>query len=156
MNEAECMTAAIEQARQAIAAGQAPFGAVIERAGQLVARARNSVWAHGDPTAHAEVNAIRAACRTLGTIDLSGCRIFTTCEPCPMCLAAAHWARINAVYFGAAIADARAAGFSELTIPASEMVRLGRSRLDVHPGLLADACRALFGQWLSTPTHRAY
>lgn len=156
MSDAELMAEAIAVARQGIAAGQSPFGAAVARQGDIVAAAHNTVWASGDPTAHAEVNAIRAAAAALGTIDLSGCVLYTTCEPCPMCLAATHWAKLDACFYGATIADAAAAGFSELHLPAEQLAREGGSRLIVRPGPLRAECAALFEEWLRRGAGRAY
>src|ERR1700749_2341601 len=98
----EFLRRAIALATENVTGGKGgPFGAVIARNGQIVGEGANSVTATNDPTAHGEVNAIRAACRALGTYTLVGCELYTSCEPCPMCLAAAHWARLEAVYFGA-------------------------------------------------------
>ena len=83
-----------------VAAGGGPFGAVIARNGEIVATGTNRVTANMDPTAHAEVSAIRAAAAKLGTFDLSGCEIYTSCEPCPMCLGAIYWARLDRIYYG--------------------------------------------------------
>ncbi len=110
--------------RQAVAAAQegislqegGPFGAVIVRNGQLVARAWNRVIREQDPTAHAEVNAIRVACRVLGRFHLEDCDLYTSCEPCPMCLGAIYWARLHAVYYAATRDDAAGAGFSDAAI----------------------------------------
>lgn len=146
----ELMQLAIDTARDGIAAGQSPFGAAIVRGDQVVAVAHNAVWLTCDPTAHAEVNAIRKAAAALQTIALRGCEMFTTCEPCPMCLAAIHWAKIDKVYYGATIADAAAAGFSELHIPAVEMVKNGGSSLQVAAGPLRQECRDLFALWRTT------
>ena len=108
------MDEAIAEAASGVAAGEGgPFGAVVVKDGKVVARGHNQVIAHGDPTAHAEVQAIRAACRELGTFDLAGCEIYATCEPCPMCFAAIHWARLDRVRFGASRADAAAIGFDD-------------------------------------------
>lgn len=156
MTPEQYMQSAIEIARAGIAAGQSPFGAVIVREDKVVAAAHNTVWSTTDITAHAEVNAIRAACRDLKTVDLSGCEMFTTCEPCPMCLAAIHWARIDTVIYGATISDAKDAGFSELTISAQHMVRQGGSNLRVVSGMLADKCTDLFRAWLSRADRKAY
>ena len=90
-----------------------PFGAVIVRRGEIIARGVNRVTADHDPTAHAEVNAIRAAARLLGRFDLSDCQIYTSCEPCPMCLGAIYWARLAQVHYGCTQADADAIGFSD-------------------------------------------
>ena len=156
MTDADFLRAAIGAAREALAAGQSPFGSVIVREGQVVAAAHNTVWCDTDPTAHAEVNNIRAAARALHTIDLSGCTLYSTCEPCPMCLAAIHWAKISRVVYGAAIADAAAAGFSELHVSARELARLGGSPLAVEGGLLADECRALFTEFRRINAGRTY
>src|SRR5689334_14139061 len=111
MGDDDFLRRAIAVCEQGIAAGQAPFGAVVVRDGVAVALAHNTVWRDGDPTAHAEINALRAAAAALGTIDLTGCTLYCTCEPCPMCLAALHWAKVTRLVFGAGIADAEAAGF---------------------------------------------
>ena len=89
-----------------------------------------------DITAHAEVNAIREACREIGNIFLDGAIVATTCEPCPMCMSALHWARVDTVYYGATIADADDAGFNELQLPAAELLRIGGSKLKLIPQLL--------------------
>ena len=90
-----------------------PFGAIIVKDGQLIAASANQVIKSNDPTAHAEIAAIRLACEKLGTIDLQGCTIYSSCEPCPMCLGAIYWARIGTLYFGNTKADAAAAGFDD-------------------------------------------
>jgi tRNA(Arg) A34 adenosine deaminase TadA len=141
------MRIAVEKAREGVAAGQTPFGAVIVRDGAVVAAAHNTVWRDTDPTAHAEVNAIRLAARALGSIDLAGCDMFTTCEPCPMCLSAIHWSKIERVVYGATIADAAAAGFSELHVAARKLAEMGGSRLRVEADPDAQACRDLFQLW---------
>jgi tRNA(Arg) A34 adenosine deaminase TadA len=99
-----------------LAGAGGPFGAVVVREGRIVAEGVNTVTATLDPTAHAEVNAIRAAARALGSFTLTGCQLYTSCEPCPMCLAAAYWARIEAIYYGASSADAARAGFDDAFI----------------------------------------
>jgi len=90
-----------------------PFGAVIVRDGKIIAEARNTVVIDNDPTAHAEVNAIRDACRKLGSFQISECEIYCSCEPCPMCLGAIYWARPKALYFAASREDAEIAGFDD-------------------------------------------
>jgi tRNA(Arg) A34 adenosine deaminase TadA len=141
------MSLAIAKAREGIAAGQSPFGAVIVRDGQVLAAAHNTVWLTNDPTAHAEVNAIRLASTTLKSIRLPGCILLSTCEPCPMCLAASHWAKLERIIYGASIADAAAAGFSELHLPAAELVKLGGSHLHVESDCCRQECVALFAEW---------
>ncbi|MFQ5738965.1 MAG: nucleoside deaminase [Acidobacteriota bacterium] len=150
------MQMAIETTKQGIAAGQTPFGAVIVSRRKVVGAAHNTVWRDSDPTAHAEVNAIRLAASLLATIDLAGCTMFTTCEPCPMCLSAVHWSKIDRVVYGASIEDAARAGFSELRVGAAELARMGGSELVVEPGPLREECRALFDLWKSHNASGAY
>lgn len=90
-----------------------PFGAVIVKDGVIIAKSPNTVTSSNDPTAHAEINAIRLACKELKTFDLSGCEIYSSCEPCPMCLSAIYWARISKVYYAADRFDAQKAGFDD-------------------------------------------
>src|SRR5574344_331403 len=90
-----------------------PFGAVIVKDGVLIAKSPNTVTTSNDPTAHAEINAIRLACKELKTFELSGCEIYSSCEPCPMCLSAIYWARISKVYYAADRFDAQKAGFDD-------------------------------------------
>jgi tRNA(Arg) A34 adenosine deaminase TadA len=156
MTDADAMQLALDQARAGIAAAQSPFGAVIVRAGAVVAAAHNTVWRTTDPTAHAEVNTIRAAAPALGTIFLHGCTMYTSCEPCPMCLAAIHWAKIDRVVYAAAIADAAAAGFSELALPAADLARRGGSPLVVEAGPLRAEGRELFEAWRRAGLARPY
>ncbi len=141
------MRLAIEKTRKGIANGQSPFGCCIVKDGQMVSCEHNIVWASTDITAHAEVNALRVACKNLGSIDLSGCTLYSTCEPCPMCFAASHWARIKTIVYGATIADAHKAGFHELTISCIDMKRMGKSEVIVESGLLQSECAALFEEW---------
>jgi tRNA(Arg) A34 adenosine deaminase TadA len=105
---------AIAEAVRGCQAGQGgPFGAVVVKDGAVIAKAANAVVANNDPTAHAEVQAIRAACATLGSFSLAGCDIYASCEPCPMCLGAILWARLRAVYYAATRGDAAVAGFDD-------------------------------------------
>ncbi|HVN07634.1 MAG TPA: nucleoside deaminase [Patescibacteria group bacterium] len=156
MMDADFLRVAIAKAREGIAAGQSPFGSVVVRGAEVVVATHNTVWRDTDPTAHAEVNSIRAASRALGTIDLSACVLYSTCEPCPMCLSAIHWAKFRRVVYGAEIADAAAAGFSELRMPARELARAGGSKLVVEGGLLAEECRALFDEFRRASAAKAY
>jgi len=104
---------AIRVAADSVETGGGPFGAVVVRDGEVIVRAANRVTRNNDPTAHAEVEAIREACRILGTFQLEGCEIYTSSEPCPMCLGAVYWARPKAVYYANAREVARAAGFDD-------------------------------------------
>jgi tRNA(Arg) A34 adenosine deaminase TadA len=151
------MRRAIDAARAGIARGQTPFGACIVSAdGGEIVSAHNVVWETTDITAHAEVTAIRRACAKLGAIDLSGCAIYSTCEPCPMCFSACHWARIARIVYGASIDDARAAGFNELAISNEQMKRLGGSGVSVAAGVLREETAALFEEWLMHGGGRGY
>ena len=107
------MGEAIRLANESVRHGGGPFGAVIVKDGKIIAGSSNSVTIDNDPTAHAEVNAIREACRKLGTFDLTGCRIYTSCEPCPMCLGAIYWAHIERIYYGNTRKDARDIDFAD-------------------------------------------
>ena len=107
------MRLAIEKSLESVDNGGGPFGAVVVKDGEVVAVASNSVTLDNDPTAHAEVNAIRMACKKLGTFDLSGCEIYASCEPCPMCLASIYWARIGKLYYANTKVDADKIGFSD-------------------------------------------
>lgn len=108
------MAAAIEAAKTGLANGKGgPFGAVVVKDGEIIGVGCNQVLSSNDPTAHAEVMAIRDACRKLGHFQLEGCTVYTTCEPCPMCMGAIYWARPDTVYFASTRHDAAAAGFDD-------------------------------------------
>ena len=107
------MRRAIELSRESVEKGGGPFGAVITRNGEIIAESHNQVTLLNDPTAHAEINAIRAAARKLGTFDLSGCEIYASCEPCPMCLGAIYWARLDKIHFAGSRSDAEEVGFDD-------------------------------------------
>jgi len=114
MDEQAFMQLAIDEAVAGVNAGDGgPFGAVVTRAGVVVAKGHNRVTSTNDPTAHAEVVAIRAACQVLGTFDLSGCDLYASCEPCPMCLGATLWSRVDRLFFAAGRLDAAGAGFDD-------------------------------------------
>ena len=113
MTNEELMRKAIELSIENVANGGGPFGAVIARNGEIIATGVNRGTANNDPTAHAEVSAIRAAAEKLGRFDLSDCEIFTSCEPCPMCLGAIYWARLNKIYFANNKTDAKNIGFDD-------------------------------------------
>ncbi|MBQ2573363.1 MAG: nucleoside deaminase [Bacteroidales bacterium] len=112
-NNEKFMRLAIEKSLESVDNGGGPFGAVVVKDGEVVAVASNSVTIDNDPTAHAEVNAIRMACKKLDTFDLSGCEIYASCEPCPMCLASIYWARIGKLYYANTKVDADKIGFSD-------------------------------------------
>ena len=123
-----------------------PFGAVIVKDGKIIARGANRVTASVDPTAHAEVNAIREAARVLGTFDLSGCEIYTSCEPCPMCLGAIYWAHLDKVYYGNTKADAKEIGFDDSFIYDELALPLEKRHLNVVPMMRDEAIKA-FEKW---------
>ena len=113
MTNEELMRRAIRLAEKSVAEGGGPFGAVIARDGELIAEASNHVVPHCDPTAHAEVSCIREACSRLGTFNLEGCDIYTSCEPCPMCLGAIYWAHLDRIFYANNRKDAAAIGFDD-------------------------------------------
>ena len=152
----ELMKLAIEACQRGIAAGQSPFGCAIAVGDRVVAKSHNTVVQTTDITAHAEVNALREGCREMNAIFLTDAIVATTCEPCPMCMAALHWARVGTVYYGATIADADSSGFNEMQLSAAELLRLGGSEVKLIGDLLVDECRELFDLWKDNPNHKAY
>ena len=135
------MQRAIELAKSGMLAGHGgPFGAVIVRDGEIIGEGWNQVLRNNDPTAHGEVTAIRDACNKLGDFKLTGCEIHTTGEPCPMCLGAIHWARIDRIYYGFSIKDAATAGFDDVTF--YEELALPPEKRSI-PSLQQDAKSAL-------------
>lgn len=147
MNNNKWMQFAIKKAREGIEKGQSPFGSCIIKNGEMVSCEHNVVWETTDITAHAEINAIRVACKKQNTIDLSGCTLYSTCEPCPMCFSASHWARIDKIVYGASITDAKNAGFHELTISCKTMADLGKSEIIIEKDVLKTECAFLFKEW---------
>ena len=107
------MRKAIELSIKSVRNGGGPFGAIIARKGEIIAKGSNGVTIYNDPTAHAEVTAIRKACEKLGTFDLTGCEIYTSCEPCPMCLGAIYWAHLDKIYYANDRKDAADIGFDD-------------------------------------------
>jgi tRNA(Arg) A34 adenosine deaminase TadA len=143
----EFMRQAIELATANVTSGRGgPFGAVIVREGQVIATGANQVTATNDPTAHAEVMAIRNACRELGDFCLTGCTIYTSCEPCPMCLAAIYWARMDAIFYSATANDAAAAGFDDAFLY-SEMKKMTGERTLPEERLLEERATESFEAW---------
>ena len=113
MTEKLLMQKAIKLSIENVKRGGGPFGAIIAKEGKIISTGVNLVTKNNDPTAHAEINAIRKAARKLGTFDLSGCEIFASCEPCPMCLGAIYWARLDKLYYGNSKIDAKKIGFDD-------------------------------------------
>ncbi len=150
------MRLAIEQAKEGVRHGQSPFGAVVVKDGEVVCAVHNVVWATTDSTAHAEVHALREACRRLGTIDLSGCTLYSSTEPCPMCFAATHWAQCDRIVFGTSIADADQAGFRELPISNEQMKALGGATVEVEGGVLRDEAQEAFDLFAAVSEGKLY
>lgn len=132
-----------------------PFGCVIVRQGKIIARGTNRVTSTNDPTAHAEVTAIRDACRDLGTFQLADCELYTSCEPCPMCLAAIYWAHIPTVYFANTRADAAAIGFDDDFIYRQIPLPPEKRALKMQP-LLREAALTTFKAWAAMPDKVKY
>ena len=142
------MQEAIERAVENAQSGRGgPFAAVVVKEGRIIAAGANCVTSTNDPTAHAEVNAIREACRVLRTFQLTGCEIYTSCEPCPMCLGAIYWARPERVYFGATAADAAAAGFDDSFIY-DELKRPHTKRRIPFEPMMREAALEAFRVWI--------
>jgi guanine deaminase len=120
-----------------------PFGAVIVKEGRVIGRGWNQVISAKDPTAHAELTAIRDACRQIGHFSLAGCEVYTSCEPCPMCLAAIYWARIDRVYYAASREDAAAAGFDDAMIYEELANPIAKRKLPISQALRDEALVAM-------------
>ena len=151
------MRAAIKAARDTVMRGAGgPFGACIVRDGEILATSGNHVLARHDPTAHAEVSAIRLACAQLETHLLEGAAIYSTTEPCPMCFAALNWARVEKIVYGTNIADVAALGFNELTVSNFQMKELGGSAMEIAPDFLRDECLELLAFWRGLEQSRTY
>ena len=146
-NMEKFMQLAIDKAREGIKKGGGPFGACVVKGGKVIACAHNSVIPNCDSTAHAEVNAIRLAEKKLKTINLSGCTIYSTTEPCPMCFSAIHWARISRIVYGTSTADAKKTGFNELVITDETLKKLGKSKIRLEGGVMKRECSLLFREW---------
>ncbi|MCK4994904.1 MAG: nucleoside deaminase [Candidatus Omnitrophica bacterium] len=150
------MLLAIKKAEVGIARGQTPFGACIVKNGKVISCEHNIVWSASDITAHAEITAIRQGCIKLKTIDLSGSVIYSTCEPCPMCFSACHWAKISRIVYGASIADAENHGFNELNISNKQLKQAGKSEIKLVGGVLKQKNIDLFKKWSALSDRRVY
>lgn len=149
------MREAIALAVENIRHGGGPFGAVVVRNGTVIARAANQVTTMNDPTAHAEILAIREACRTIDDFQLAGCELYTTCEPCPMCLGAIYWARPAQVYFACTRADAASAGFDDSLIYTEVTVEPVKRRIPMIQELREEGLR-VFEEWGRKQDRRRY
>jgi len=145
--DSHCMERAIELSLENVRSGRGgPFAAVVAKDGKIIAEAANCVTAANDPTAHAEIVAIRNACQKLGNFELTGCDLYTTCEPCPMCLGAIYWARPARVFYANTAADAAAIGFDDAFIY-SELKRPLADRKVPMIQLMRENALAAFREW---------
>ena len=146
-SENDFLRLAIQLATENVRSGVGgPFGAVVVRDGEVVSTGVNRVTADNDPTAHAEVNAIREACKAMGTFQLPGCVLYTSCEPCPMCLGAIYWARPARIFYAATAADAADAGFDDAFIYDELKIAPAGRRIPMTQ-LLRDDSLAIFSAW---------
>jgi len=158
MNEADryFMARAIELAKMGVEENLGgPFGCVVARGDEIIGEGNNRVTSTSDPTAHAEVIAIREACKSLKTFQLDGCTIYTSCEPCPMCLGAIYWARPARVFYACTRADAAGIGFDDDHIY-KELEKANEQREMVLMNLMRDEALEVFGQWAAKPDRIEY
>ena len=155
MNDKELMLRAIKLSEESVKNGGGPFGAVIARNGDIIAEASNCVTINCDPTAHAEVSAIRKAAKALKTFDLSGCAIYTSCEPCPMCLGAIYWAHLDKIYYANDRKDAAAIGFDDDFIY-QELELAPEKRNKPSEIILRDEASKAFRMWMEKSDKTEY
>jgi guanine deaminase len=154
--EEQFMKRAIELALENVRSGRGgPFGVVIVKGGQILAEGANSVTSTNDPTAHAEIVAIREACRKLKTFQLDGCEIYSSCEPCPMCVGAIYWARAARVFYGASAGDAAVAQFDDAVI-FREIAQPARLRRIPMTQAMRDEALVAFRAWMEKPDRIRY
>ena len=149
------MRRAIELSVESVASGGGPFGAVVLKDGKIIGEGQNRVTVHCDPTAHAEVVAIRNACQALGTFSLAGAVLLTSCEPCPMCLASIYWARIDRIYYGNNRDDAAGIGFDDEFLYREVALPLEQRSLPIEP-LLSEEAKRGFEAWTQNPDRVEY
>jgi tRNA(Arg) A34 adenosine deaminase TadA len=147
MTDAEFIRLAIQAAWQGLEKGEMPFGACLVRNGQVLSVAHNSAKADMDTTAHAEVQAIRLASHRVQALELTGCAIYSTCEPCPMCFTACVWAKVGKIVYACRIEDAERAGIRQVPIPSVRMNQLGQSGVVVVGDVLREDSLKLFDAW---------
>ncbi|MDD5340665.1 MAG: nucleoside deaminase [Candidatus ainarchaeum sp.] len=145
--ERRFMEMAIAKALEGVKKKNSPFGSCIAKDGRVVAVAHNTVLTKKDATNHAEMNAIRLACKKLKSHELRGCTVYSTTEPCPMCFSAIHWAKAGAIVFGTRTSDVKKIGFHELTISDVTLKREGRSPVRVQGGFMKKECMELLRAW---------
>ena len=157
MDEELYMKLAIEEAEEGIKRGEGgPFGAVVVEEGEVLSKAHNTVLKDNDPTRHAEIKAISEAAGKKGSFDLSGCVIYSTTEPCPMCFSAIHWARISRIVYGTGIEDVKRLGFNELAISAAGMKEKGASDVEITGSFMRAECIELLKKWEALPGKEVY
>jgi guanine deaminase len=155
-HDREFMARAIELARMGMAANAGgPFGAVVVKDGEIIGEGNNRVTSSNDPTAHAEIIAIREACRSLQNFQLDGCTIYTSCEPCPMCLGAIYWARPERVLYACTRQDAAEIGFDDDFIY-TELEKPNKTREMVMISLMRDEALEVFNEWAQKPDKIEY
>ncbi len=148
MQPVEYLQMAIDESLLSVHTGSSPFGAVIVKNDKVIAKAHNMVVPNNDPTAHAEVMCIRQACQTIRSFDLSGCILYTSCEPCPMCLNAAKWANITTIYYAATRDDADAIGFRDRVFYDENTIQM--EHIDLK------SARAVMNEWFDGEDKKAY
>lgn len=155
-NESDFMRRAIALSAEGMAQGAGgPFGAVVVKDGKIIAEGWNEVTSSNDPTAHAEVQAIRRAAQALGTFDLSGCDVYASCEPCPMCLSAIYWSRASHLFYGAKAAHAAAAGFDDAFL--YEQMKLPEAQRTLPTkSIMTNEAAEVFQAWLAKPDRVPY
>lgn len=150
------MKTAIALSLEAIRTGKGgPYGAVVVKDGQIIGQGMNEVTSRQDPTHHAEIAAIREACQTLKSSQLMGCQLYTSCEPCPMCLAAAYWAGIDQIFYGNTAADAARYGFRSQSIYQQLGLPIAERQLPMTP-LMGDEAIAAFDEWAEREDRQSY
>ena len=142
----EFMKRAIELSITSVGNGTGPFGAVLVKDNQIIAEGFNTVTTNNDPTSHAEIVAIRAACKKLSSFSLEGCDLYTTCEPCPMCLSAIYWARIKKIYYANTRSDAKKIDFSDALIYEELNKNISERKIPMHQMMRDEALKA-FELW---------
>ncbi len=147
MTDGDFMRLAIQAAWRGIEQGEMPFGACLVRKGRVVSVAHNSAKANMDTTAHAEVQAIREASRRLKTLELTGCVIYSTCEPCPMCFTACVWSKVGRIVYACRIEDAEKTGIRQIPIVSARMNQLGQSGVELVGDVLREDSLKLFEAW---------
>ena len=156
MYEKKFMMEAIALSRKCLEDGKGgPFGAVVVKDGEIIGRGSNRVTAENDPTAHAEVVAIREACKNLNSFQLTGCEIYASCEPCPMCLGAIYWARPERIYYAARRDDAANAGFDDSFIYEEIVIAPSERSIPATEHDREEACKT-FEDWLACDTKVEY